>query len=274
MSISENIHDYEKSTITTSGCVTIELSTSARKRRAKALAKYLARFGYWSMFQNSGLVRTVPSASFEEHIQKWETVAFHGSVGLNLFETSLMRVVEADYRKYPNFTHIFHTTQKSLIDGMYSFGAQFSKKKNEKENDKKCDKCFLHCKNWQNKTTAVQNAKYVTYHCHKLARPNDDVVYPIRHFLMDPESLRISNTNSTAKFTARCRAYVTQGSQVFAYYELQSDGSHVLKCHCSSESEGLEYLHRNFGSEKRGTLVVDENLVFSSECMDTLENQY
>ena len=161
--------------------LSIQIDDTNARRRAEALGKWMRTRGYWSLFDNNKLVRL----NSEIEIHDDELVAYHGSFGLGVFETSTMIVGNAMHRDDLNFSYTLHTTQRSLIDGRYEFSFAT------------LDDILI-----------VRHAKH--------ARVNDDVVYPIRR-LISKDKLIINNENSCREFVALCEAFILRGSSSYTH---------------------------------------------------------
>lgn len=270
--VAQKLDQHQAETTYCTGCTTIEITDRAMEERARALATVLASVGYWSMFDGSGFVRASSSSSSFTNLRELELVAFYGKVGVPLYEVSTMRVVVADTtspqgnqgNRGTSFTHVFHTTQNSLADGAYQFGVQFSKTGDAVPSPAHHLPCSMYHQPVDDVNTQI---KYVTYHYHKLARANQSINPLLRGLAMTPEDILRNNQNSTARFKARCEAYVRYGTNEFFVKEIQKDGSTVTKCYTNNtevgRQEGIQYV---VGSESEG-------MIFSRSCMDRLQKE-
>ncbi len=163
---------------------TIQLADGLAKQRASALGRYLLTKGYWSLFA-PGICKLVRTDA-DVMLRKGELVAFHGTFGFGLFETSTMIVTQVVYSNDLNFSYTFQTTQRSMVDGSYTFSFETS-------------------------------GDSLTMCYHKTARANDDIVSVVRNSMLNKPALDINNTNSCRRFCGLCSAYITDESREYTY---------------------------------------------------------
>ena len=172
------------------------------RRRAKKLAWYLSgrapnidgHIGhYWSMCTDKQVHSSRTHTNCPGDILVFSGVV---SQSLPLHESSILRMMYV-YEQADSFVHVYHTTHRSLMDGVYVFGATFDTTTDP--NIPYIGACG------QNQRTGT-----VRFHYHKLARANDNL--GVFHTFFDPNSTYQRNRLSCERFQQRCRRYVETGT--------------------------------------------------------------
>ena len=168
--------------------------------RAKKLARFLSGQApmvnghlshYWSMFTDS----QIHSSRIDTTNRPGDILIYSGIVSqlLPLYESSAMRMMYV-YEQADTFVHVYHTTQRSLMDGMYVFGATFG--------DTDATIPYIGGQH--------QRSGTVRFHQYKMARMNDNMNMAIRTFF-DRDSIDQSNRAACSRFQKLCRSYVETG---------------------------------------------------------------
>ncbi len=176
------------------------------RTRAKKLAGFLAGRAadmddsdgnvshYWQIFQNC----KVYSTRKNKRNAPGDIIMYSGILSdtVPLHESSAMRVVYV-YEQDDSFVHVYHTTQRSFVDGYYVFGATFDGVNPDIPFITECGEKKRH-------------PGTVRFHNHKISMIND-MVWPVVRPLFDKEHIHDHNTASCTVFQDFCRRYVEHG---------------------------------------------------------------
>ena len=211
--LSDIVSEIHKNTSTNYACKDVILSSQAMKNRAKKLARFLSGRApdfkgkmshYWSMFNNCEAY----SSRKSRQNNAGDMIVFSGNIGIPLvYEASAMMMMYV-YEHDDTFVHVYHSTQRSLVDGVYVFGATF-----ENVNAPFVTSCG----------EQSRGSNVVRFHYHKIARMNDDVSSVLTSLLTSNDQIKQHNQVSCQLFQDICRRYVQEGNYDSSIDNLDKD---------------------------------------------------